>query len=99
MQNGTTLAYVASQHGHTETLALLLANKADINTVNEVQQFKLFKYLYLIDNELHNFNIAFFMLSTTLAHENMNYYSTRFTLVFYAGRFYPSAYSFCKRTH
>jgi ankyrin repeat protein len=30
MQNGTTPAYIASQNGHTETLALLLASKADI---------------------------------------------------------------------
>jgi ankyrin repeat protein len=52
MQDGITPAYVASQNGHTETVALLLANKADINAANKVQQFKIFKYLYLIDNKL-----------------------------------------------
>jgi ankyrin repeat protein len=45
MQDGWTSAIVASDNGHTETLALLLANKADINAANKVQQFKLFKYL------------------------------------------------------
>ena len=52
MQNGVTPAYVASEEGHTETLSLLLANKADINAAREVQQFKIFKYLFLIDSEL-----------------------------------------------
>jgi ankyrin repeat protein len=74
MQSGATPAHVASEKGHTELLALLLANKADINAASEVQQFKIFKYLLLIDNELQDFNIAFFfILSTILAHENMNY--------------------------
>ncbi len=45
MQDGTTPAIVASENGHTETLALLLANKADINAANKVQQFNIFKYL------------------------------------------------------
>jgi ankyrin repeat protein len=45
MQNGTTPAFIASQTGHTETLALLLANKADINVADKVQQFKIFRYL------------------------------------------------------
>jgi ankyrin repeat protein len=45
MQNGSTPAIIASQNGHTETLALLLANKADINAMDEVQQFKIFKYV------------------------------------------------------
>jgi hypothetical protein len=36
MQDGFTQAHVASLEGHTETLALLLANKADINAVDEV---------------------------------------------------------------
>jgi ankyrin repeat protein len=40
MQYGSTPAYVASQNGHTETVALLLANKADINSADSVQQFK-----------------------------------------------------------
>jgi ankyrin repeat protein len=44
MQNGFTPAYVASQNGHTETMALLLANKADINVATKVQQFNIFKY-------------------------------------------------------
>jgi ankyrin repeat protein len=45
MQNGATPAYIASKTGHTETLALLLANKADINAANKVQHLKIFKYL------------------------------------------------------
>jgi ankyrin repeat protein len=52
MQYGATPAHVASQHGHTETLALLLANKADINAASKVQQFQIFKYLKPINNEL-----------------------------------------------
>jgi ankyrin repeat protein len=44
MQDGFTPAYVASEEGHTETLALLLANKADINAASKVQQFKLLNY-------------------------------------------------------
>ena len=85
---------IASYNGDTETVALLLANKADINAASEVQQFKIFKCLLLIDNELYDFSIAFFVLLTILAHENMNYYLTWFTLVLYAGRCYPSVYSF-----
>ncbi len=50
MQDGATPAYVASQSGHTETLALLLANKADINAANKVHQFIIFKFVLLIDN-------------------------------------------------
>ena len=99
MQDGATPACIASENGHTEILALLLANKADINAASEVQQFKIFKYLLLIDDELQDFNIAFFILSTILAHENMNYYLTWFTLVLYSGRCYPSVYSFPKWTH
>ena len=45
MQDGLTPAYVATYNGHTETVALLLTNKADINAANKVQQFKIFKYL------------------------------------------------------
>ncbi len=52
MQNGNTPVYIASQNGHTETVALLLTNKADINATNKVLQFKIFKYLLLIDNEI-----------------------------------------------
>jgi ankyrin repeat protein len=45
MQIGLTSAIVASHNGHTETVALLLANKADINAATDVQQLKIFKYL------------------------------------------------------
>jgi ankyrin repeat protein len=45
MQDGSTPAHFASANGHTETLAFLLANKADINAAAKVQQFKIFKYL------------------------------------------------------
>jgi ankyrin repeat protein len=45
MQGGFTPAYIASKNGHTQTLALLLANQADINAASDVQQFKIFKYL------------------------------------------------------
>ena len=79
MQDGITPASIASQNGHTETVALLLTNKADINAANKVHQFKIFKYLWVIDSELEDFNIAFFMLSTIVAHENMSYYLTWFT--------------------
>ena len=61
MQGGFTPAYIASQNGHTEILALLLANKTDINAASEVPQFKIFKYLLLIDNQLQGFYIAFFI--------------------------------------
>jgi ankyrin repeat protein len=60
MQDGVTPALIASCYGHTETLALLLANKADINAANKVQQFKIFSYLSVIDNELEFFDISFF---------------------------------------
>ena len=43
MQDGYTPAIVASNNGHTETLALLLLNKANIDAANKVQQFKIFK--------------------------------------------------------
>ena len=76
IQDGGTPAGIASQRVHTEILALLLANKADINAATQVQQFKVFKFLLLIDNELHDCIIAFFRLSTILAHKNMNYYLT-----------------------
>jgi hypothetical protein len=99
MQNGATPAFIASQNGLNEALALLLANKADINAAMKVHQFKIFKYLLLIDNELQDFNIAFFILSTILAHENINYILTWFTFVSYSGRWYPSGYSFSKGTH
>jgi hypothetical protein len=50
MQVGISPAFIASQNGHTQTLALLLANKADIKAASKVQQFKIFKYVQLIDN-------------------------------------------------
>ena len=81
MQDGWTSACTASLNGHTETVALLLANKADINAANKVHQFKLFKYLSVIDNEIEDLNIATFILSTILTHENVNYYLTLLTLV------------------
>jgi ankyrin repeat protein len=40
IQDGDTPAIAASLNGHTETLALLLANKADVNSSNKVRQFK-----------------------------------------------------------
>ncbi len=76
MQNGATPAYIASEQGHTEILALLLANKADINAAKKVQQLKTFNYLLLIDNELQDFNIAFYHI--------INDYSTwKHELIFY----------------
>jgi ankyrin repeat protein len=45
MQNGFTPAHEASENGRTEALALLLANKADINAASEVLQFKILNYL------------------------------------------------------
>jgi ankyrin repeat protein len=59
MQDGLTPVSGASFNGHTETVAFLLANKADINAASKVQQFKIFNYLSVIDNE--HFNIAFFI--------------------------------------
>jgi hypothetical protein len=44
MQYGLTPAYGASACGNTETLALLLANKADINAATNVYQIEIFKY-------------------------------------------------------
>ena len=46
MQNGYTSAHIASLYGHTETLAFLLANKADINAASKVQQLKIFNTFY-----------------------------------------------------
>jgi ankyrin repeat protein len=43
MQDGNTAAHVASNNGHTETLALLVAKKADINAASTVQ-LKNFQY-------------------------------------------------------
>jgi ankyrin repeat protein len=64
MQDGCTPAIVASFDGHTEIVALLLANKAEVNLADKVQRFKMFKYLEVIDNELGDFKIALFILST-----------------------------------
>jgi ankyrin repeat protein len=99
MQDGLTSAWLASLNGHTETVALLLANKADINAANKVHQFKIFKYILVIDNEIEDLKIAIFMLSTIVAHENINFYLTWFMLVLYADRQYASAYSFQKWAH
>ena len=99
MQDGATPAYAASFDGHTETVALLLANKADINAAKKAQQLKIFKFVLPIDNKLQYFNFSFFILSTFIAHENMKYYLTCFTLVLYAERLYPIVYSFQKWTH
>ncbi len=52
MQDGVTPAYMASEQGHTEILALLLENEADINAASEVKQFNIFNHLLLIDSEL-----------------------------------------------
>jgi ankyrin repeat protein len=41
IQDGNTPAIAASYNGHTETLALLLSNKADVNAANNVQQCKI----------------------------------------------------------
>ena len=68
MQDGATPAYAASFDGHTETVALLLANKADINAANKVHQFKIFKYLYLIDT---NFKILILLFSNYQRFEHM----------------------------
>ena len=59
MQDGAYPAHAASKNGHTETLALLLANKADINAADKVQQLKIFKFVLQIDNELQDFKIPF----------------------------------------
>jgi ankyrin repeat protein len=48
MQFGSTPAHKASEKGHTEALALLLANKADINAASVVQQLKNAQ-LFIID--------------------------------------------------
>jgi hypothetical protein len=44
MQDGFTPAYAASGSGNTETLALLLANKADINAATKAYQIEIFKH-------------------------------------------------------
>ena len=36
MQDGKTPMYIASQHGHTDIVRLLLENKADPNISDEV---------------------------------------------------------------
>jgi ankyrin repeat protein len=45
LQDGATPLIIASFDGHTEIAALLLANKAEVNFADKVQQFKMFKYL------------------------------------------------------
>ncbi len=44
MQNGETAVYRAVDNQNAAVLALLLANKADVNTENQVHQFEIFKY-------------------------------------------------------
>jgi hypothetical protein len=66
MQDGFTPAYKASEKGDIEILALMLAIKADINAASNVQQFKIFKYVKLIDNELEDF--MFFSYYQRLQH-------------------------------
>ncbi len=44
MQDGFTPAHEASYNGHTETVALLLTNKANINAEDKVQKIKIFKF-------------------------------------------------------
>jgi hypothetical protein len=46
MQDGFTSAYLASYRGHTNNLAFLLANKADINAASKVQQLKILDTCY-----------------------------------------------------
>ena len=53
----------------------------------------------MIDNEIEDLKIAIFILSTIVAHENINFYLTWIMLVLYAERYYASVYSFPKRTH
>jgi ankyrin repeat protein len=36
LQDGSTPAFRASENGHTQTLALLLENKADVNAKDKV---------------------------------------------------------------
>jgi hypothetical protein len=51
--NGCPITYLAARHFNLAlgkfltifSVALLLANKADINAANKVHQFKIFKYL------------------------------------------------------
>ncbi len=45
MKDGVTPVFTASFNGHTESLALLLSNKADANVAVKVQLLKIFKYL------------------------------------------------------
>ncbi len=61
MQYGDTPAIAASLNGHTETLALLLANKADVNSADKVQKFKLYSCLQFIYNELQDKDISVYI--------------------------------------
>jgi ribosomal 30S subunit maturation factor RimM len=46
LQGSTTQRImIASEKEHTETVVLMLANKADINGATKVEKFKIFKYL------------------------------------------------------
>jgi hypothetical protein len=68
MQHGCTPAYKASEKGHTETVALLLAYNADIKRASNVDQFKKFKCFQVIDDELKDFNIAFAIYNQRFLH-------------------------------
>jgi ankyrin repeat protein len=57
MQDGHTPAIVASSKGQTETLALLLANEADVNSADKVHQFKLLSCLLFIYNKFEDKDI------------------------------------------
>jgi hypothetical protein len=48
-QNGSKPACKAAADGDTVYLALLLANKSDINEANEVRQLNIYEYLNFID--------------------------------------------------
>ncbi len=46
MQDGFTTAHIASEFGYTEILALLLANKADVNAASKEHRFQIFNHLH-----------------------------------------------------
>jgi hypothetical protein len=50
IQYSYTPAVVASLNGRTETLALLLANKVDVNSADKVQQFSFKIGIFLVSN-------------------------------------------------
>jgi ankyrin repeat protein len=56
MQDGLTPAHEASRSGNTETLALILANSANVNASDEVLLFKIFNNLKSIHIVNENIN-------------------------------------------